>query len=293
MRETKSLEARIRQHYDSLPPAEKRLGELLLSFPGDIANYTASELAEMAGTSKAAATRLFQRLGYSDYNELRREVRGARRWGSPVYLAPGEADSDGRPRAIAAHLQQEADNLTRTLQGVRPDVLRAAASAVAKARRVFIVGFRNSRMLAFYVQRQLLLLRPDVLLLPGAGQTLGEDLVDLGPEDVLVVIGLRRRVALVPRIMEAARQQGARTLLLADPSANRTLSLADWTLICEVRATSIFDSYASAISVLNLLCTTIYRLDAKRHLDRLRRVESLHEDLDELDTYAWFANISE
>jgi DNA-binding MurR/RpiR family transcriptional regulator len=62
--EPKRLDKRIQESYDILPPAERRLGDLLLNFPGDIANYSATEQAELAGTSKAAATRFFRRLGY-------------------------------------------------------------------------------------------------------------------------------------------------------------------------------------------------------------------------------------
>lgn len=290
MKETTSLEARIQAHYDALPPAEKRLGDLLLGFPGDIATYSASELADMAKTSKAAASRFFQRLGYKDFNEVRQQVRGARRWGSPIYLSSTDKQNEKRSQTVSAHLAQEADNLARTLEALRPDVLRDAADGVAGARRVFVVGFRNSRMLALYLHRQLLLMRPDVVLLPQPGQTLGEDMVDLSADDVLVVIGLRRRVALVTKIMEMARKQGVRILLVTDPSATRSARLATWTMTCEVRSTSIFDSYAAGISLLNLLCATMFRRASKEGYDRLRRIEALHDDLEELDTFAWLAN---
>lgn len=293
MKEPKSLEARIQAHYETLPPAEKRLGDLLLGFPGDVATYSAGELADMAGTSKAAASRFFQRIGYKDFNEVRREVRGARHWGSPIYLSATDKAASKSSQSIAAHLAQETENLSRTLEALRPDVLRDAASAIGEARRVFIIGFRNSRMLALYLHRQLLLMRPDVLLLPQPGQTLGEDLVDLGPEDVLVVVGMRRRVAAVSKVMEVAGKQGARILLLTDPSATRTARQATWTITCEVRSTSIFDSYAAGMSVLNLLCASMFRDGLKDGYDRLRRIESLHDDLDELDTFAWFANMGD
>ncbi len=293
MKEPKSLEARIQAHYEQLPPAEKRLGDLLLGFPGDIATYSAGELADMAGTSKAAASRFFQRIGYKDFNEVRREVRGARRWGSPIYLSATDKKNEKRSQTVAAHLAQESENLSRTLEALRPDVVRDASSALSEGRRVFIVGFRNSRMLALYLHRQLMLMRPDVVLLPQPGQTLGEDLVDLGEQDVLVVIGMRRRVAAVSKIMEVARKQGARILLLTDPSATRTAKLATWTITCEVRSTSIFDSYSAAMSVLNLLCAGMFRGAMKDGYDRLRRIEALHDDLEELDTFAWFANMND
>lgn len=293
MKEPLTLEARIQAHYEQLPPAEKRLGDLLLAFPGDIATYSAGELAEAAGTSRAAASRFFQRLGYKDFNEVRLQVREAKRWGSPVYLSSASRlDGQGAEKlmpsqSVADHLDQEIDNLTRTLEAIRPDTLRDVVSAMAEARRVHVVGFRNSRMLALYLQRQLLLLRSDVSLLPQSGQTLGEDLVDVNERDVLVMIGMRRRVGAVTRIMEIARDQGAKVLLITDPSATQTAQLATWSMTCQVRSPSLLDSYAAAMSVLNLLCSLLIQRAMKDGFERLRRIETLHEELDELDAFAW------
>ncbi|XKH61896.1 MurR/RpiR family transcriptional regulator (plasmid) [Halomonas sediminis] len=293
MREPLTLEARIQAHYEKLPPAEKRLGDLLLAFPGDIATYSAGELAEAAGTSRAAASRFFQRLGYKDFNEVRLQVREATRWGSPVYLSSasklsGKGESKVMAsQSVANHLEQEIHNLTHTLETIRPDELCDVVGAMAGARRVHVVGFRNSRMLALYLQRQLLLLRSDVSLLPQSGQTLGEDLVDVGERDVLVMIGMRRRVGTITRIMEIAKAQGAKILFITDPSATQTSQLATWTLTCQVSSPSLLDSYAAAMSVLNLLCSLLFQRAMKEGYERLRRVETLHDELDELDAFAW------
>lgn len=294
-----TLEARIQAHYEMLPPAEKRLGDLLLGFPGDIATYSAGELAEVAGTSRAAASRFFQRLGYKDFNEVRLQVREAKRWGSPVYLSSASRQNiSGEGKALASqsvadHLEHEIHNITRTLEAIRPDTLRDVVNNIAEAKRVHVVGFRNSRMLALYLQRQLLLLRSDVSLLPQSAQTLGEDMVDIGEGDVLVMIGMRRRIGVVTRVMEIAQAQGAKVLLITDPSATQTAQLATWTLTCQVRSPSLLDSYASVMSVLNLLCSILFQRAMVESFERLRRIEVLHEELDELDAFAWMTNQSD
>lgn len=283
-----SLEKRIEAHYESLPPAERRLGDLLLRFPGDIANFSATELAEMAGTSKAAATRLFRRLGYESFNELREEIRNASSWGSPIYIAEEAPPSNNRGSIVAEQLRRDHDNLTRTLEGIDPGELAVIVEALASARQVAVIGFRNSHILAFYLYRQLILLRPGVRLLPTSGQTIGEDLVDLEPDDLVVIIGLRRRVAAASKVMELARSIGSRCLLVTDASAAHTRRTATWTITCEVRGVSAFDSYTAAMSVLNLLCTAMLRQGGKASYARLRRVEAIHDELEELDTTSRF-----
>ena len=58
-----SLSARIRSCYEDLSPTDRRLADLMLEYPGDIASYSASELARLTNVSNAAVSRFVQRLG--------------------------------------------------------------------------------------------------------------------------------------------------------------------------------------------------------------------------------------
>jgi len=75
---------------------------------------------------------------------------------------------------VNAHLQACADNVSGTFQQIDPAVIDAVAEAVATARQVWLVGFRNSYFLAGYLRWQFVQVRDGVRLLPVAGETLGE-----------------------------------------------------------------------------------------------------------------------
>lgn len=283
----KSLEARIHDCYGDLPPTEKRLADLLLSFPGNLVTYSAGELARMAGTSNAAATRLFQRLGYKDFSEARRIMRSARTWGSSVYVSRPENTSGQGSKTVSSHITRETENLSRTLEGIRPDFLRDAADALVNARKVVVGGFRNSRIFAEYFFQQLSLTRDDVRLIPSAGQTMGEQLAGLGEDDILVVLGFRRRMSMVENLMLAAKRRRCRILLIGDPSVSSLPHVATWTIVCQVHAEFLFDSYTAPMSVLNLLCLATFRAGMPASYARLREIETLHDELDELDPLIW------
>jgi DNA-binding MurR/RpiR family transcriptional regulator len=46
--------------------------------PGDILTHSATQIAEMAGVSKATAARFFQHPGYGDFNEVKLQARQER-----------------------------------------------------------------------------------------------------------------------------------------------------------------------------------------------------------------------
>ena len=71
----RSFLTRVRQALPSLHPAERRLGDFVCDFPGELASYSAQELAALAHVSKATVSRFVQRLGYENYEEARRHAR--------------------------------------------------------------------------------------------------------------------------------------------------------------------------------------------------------------------------
>lgn len=277
----RSIEDRIEQYYQRLPDSERRLADVILDFPGDIASYSATELAALAGVSKAAATRFFRRLGFASYSEARRQAREIQEWGSPLYLQSQQARTGGGDSRLEAHLQDNLRLLTRTFDNLRAEDLEKIVDAILGARRVWLLGFRNSYILAGYACAQLVLVRDDVHLLPVGGEALAEYLAGIGPDDLLLAVGVRRRLRRLQQAMQHAREAGARIVYLTDPSVGETARLADWTLRCEVRGASLFDSYVAAMSVLHLLCTVVAERAGEPGRARMKRVEKLHEKLAE------------
>src|ERR687883_2068646 len=104
-----SLLSRVRDQLHELPPTERRLADLVLDFPGELASYTASELAALAHVSNATVSRFIRRLGYENYDEARRHAREEKGSGSPLFLAA--VKPNGEAGLVAAHEQQSQANL--------------------------------------------------------------------------------------------------------------------------------------------------------------------------------------
>ena len=276
------MQARLQACYDSLPGSERPLADLLLTHPARLVTHTATELATEVAVSKAAVTRLIQRLGYTGYASARAEARSAQQWGSPVYLeAPHTAALPGRD-GLADHMAADQQLLARTLGGVTDADLSAAVQALATARRVVVIGFRNSAWLAMYARTQIGLLRPGVDLAPLPAETLAESLVGLGPQDIVLALGFRRRVPAFAAALRAARSESARILMLTDPTGIADVQLADWTVTCHCHGASMFDSYVAAVSVLNYLATRLAEVLGDRGRMRLQGVEQWHARLSDL-----------
>lgn len=277
MERRKSLLSRVRATMNDLHPAERKLGELLCDFPGELASYSARELAALAGVSNATVTRFVRRLGYDSYEEARRHARAESETGSRLYLAPAPEGQASGPLQV----EQSLVNIQRTMTTIDAAAIHAVATAILEARKVWVIGFRASHPFASYLHWQLTQVKEAIIAIPSAGQTLGEHLVDVQPADCVVFFGLRRRVAVTDNILAEAEGRGASVLFVTDEGAPLRAT-ATWHFRCETAATGPLFNHSAVMVLCHLIATRVIELAHADGRDRLRRIEMLNDSLSEL-----------
>jgi len=278
-----SLEKRMQDSIGEMPATEQRIAELLLHSPGLLVTHTATELAALAATSKAAVSRFIHRLGYRSFTEARRQARQAQDWGSPLYL--GQEPQD-QPSSLVAkwaqHAMSDNANLDKTQRAQDRETLSFSIERLAKARRVVCLGYRNSALHARYAATQLTLLRDDVTLSTDTSDHLATTLYGLDQEDLVMVVALRRRVPLLLQALDLLEDQGVPVLLITDPSGLAIAKRSHHVLTCHCQSNGLFDSYAASMSLLNFLINETAQTLGQSARARLRDIEALHQNLDDL-----------
>lgn len=277
---TQSLDTRILDLYEDLSPSEQRLADIVLEHQRDLASYSATELARRAGVSKATAARLFQRLGYENYNEARRQARSLRHWGSPLIALSEATDLSKVNTNLLMHLNNDLTNVTRTFEALRNDAVTDAIDALAEAPRVWVLGLRGSYSMAHYARFLLVLLKPDVRLIPIGGLSFAEEVVDMSAGDAVLAIGFRRRPRALKALMEKAKSRGAKIIFVTDLTASLTPRNADFVLRCHTRPSYFVDSYTAAMSVLNYLVSSLALKLGDKARSRIDAIDTLHDEID-------------
>jgi DNA-binding MurR/RpiR family transcriptional regulator len=267
-----TLAERIDEAHADLTPQEQRAAEFMRAHLADLAVYNATEVARFSGVSKATVSRLYRRLGFESAEDLREHVRSLRAAGTPVVSAATTAQ--------ATYLEQELANLRAALTGVD---LAPAATAIARAGRVLVLGYRNSFPVALHLRQQLTQARAGVELAPQPGQSVGEELAGLVEGDVVVLVGFRRRPAYFGRLVAAIAEGPATLVLLTDPSGRAHGRSAAHVIECPIETASAFDSYSAAASVVGLLAATVLASDPRRAGRRIASIDSVYASLDELE----------
>ncbi|GAB7261835.1 MULTISPECIES: MurR/RpiR family transcriptional regulator [Dickeya] len=276
----KQIDERLRSQYSELSPQEQRVAEFIFDHLDDLISYNSAELARLSGVSKATVSRLFRRLGYPSYREMRDELRTLRQSGMPL---TDNRDAVQGNTLLARHYKQEMANLTQWVNQIDPQQFGSVIGALQQARRVCILGLRNSYPVALHLRQQLLQIRPQVPLLAQPGQTLAEELADLDEQDVVIVVAFRRRPRLIQPLLQQLHTRQIPVLLLCEPQVHTLPPLASWVLSAPLDSVSAFDSYAGAMSLVNLISNALLHHMLAEGRQRIHDIADLYLQLDELE----------
>ena len=240
------LADRITQHYPKLTESSRRIADYLQLNPEKILMLSTSEIAELCAVSKASVSRFIRQLGYEDHLALRSELMAERDKGVPV-LTTNIDDSS---------FKQELKSLEQLWLQLSEMDLDALIEKIARAKRVKIIGYRNSYPVAMHFRQQLMQCRTNVDLLPLPGQTLGEDITDIEADDFVIVIGIRRRTKNFAEIIE--QLSGRHVLLITDQSGQKYSDRVSLILTCCMNNNIPLDSYAVPMSLVAYLVNKVY-----------------------------------
>lgn len=276
----KQIDERLRDHYAGLTPQEQRVADFIFASIDDLMSYNSAELARLSGVSKATVSRLFKRLGYPSYRDMRDEMRTLRQSGMPL---TDSRDAVQGNTLLSRHYKQEMANLTQWINQIDGAAFGELIAALSQARHVRLLGFRNSYPVALHLRQQLIQVRSGVMMMPQPGQTLAEELVDLTAHDVVIFVAFRRRPRMAKAILTQLQTLGVPVLLICEPQAQALIPLAAWHLAAPLDSVSAFDSYSSAMSLANLLSNALLHEILASGRQRIHQISDLYNELDELE----------
>ena len=269
------LSRRIQDHYDEFPRSERRLADLVLKQSGNLASYSATELAQEVGVSKATTARFFKRLGYANFRQAREHSR-QQQVDTPGKPAVVQADISHISSDISLHVSSDAQNLRHTFESIRSDDLRTAIHALAASEKIWVVGFDDDYALAHFARSMLIRIKSDIRLLPLGGFSVPEEFASITSKDTILGFGIKRRGLSLMRIVRSGYEAGARVILVTDEAAAKP-ELDILSLRCRTRGAFLFDSLSAPFSLMTYVCSAVASLLGEPAVERLHHIESLHD----------------
>lgn len=269
------LVARIRESFDSLTATEREAAQFILGHLTDVLVCNSVELSQLSGISQPTLSRLYRKLGYANAGEFRRDVRRVHRPGSPELSRHTQCDD-----LVADHLRRDEESLKRTFEGIDRAQLSSACQAMATTPHVAVVGYRSSYPVALHMREQLMRLRGNVDILPNPGQSIGEDLVDYAAGDVIVIIGVGRRLPFFSRLIDVMLERGLTVVVIGDISARNAVIGRNVAFFKVVLNSHVLTSFTAAFA---LMVDEVGKCLVDTEDEVHARIEGINDCFDALD----------
>ena len=281
----KDLAALIETEMPNLSKGKKRIAQTILSDYDKVAYMTAAKLSEMVGVSESTVVRFAIDLGFDGYPEFQHAVQELVR----AKLTPNQRIRIAEERLGGANpienvMSSDAEKIKYTMHSIDRAAFSAAVDAIVSAENVYIFGVRSSAFLAGFFNFNLSMIQDNVRLIqPTSSSEVFEQILGIGPRDVLIAISFPRYSAKIVNALKYARTREATVIALTDSAGSQLAEHANFLLTAQSDMASFVDSLVAPLSIIDALLVAVTQRrgdEVRERFDRLERV------WDEYDVYA-------
>jgi DNA-binding MurR/RpiR family transcriptional regulator len=274
-----SIEEKMRGALGGLTRAERQAATHILSHYPVSALGSITALARAADVSSPTVVRLVQKLGYRGYTDyqtaLRAEVESL--LVSPLAKQARRDEGESDTHVLRRYAAAAVANIEATLAQIDAAEFDAVAALLADtSRRVMALGGRLTHVHADYFATLMKVARPGVSLISGPAEPWPAAMLDLAPEDVVVLFDIRRYEAAVVQAAEQAAEQGAAVVVVTDRWRSPAAARARHVLACQIEVPAAWDSTVSILMLIETLVASVQSRNWGDTENRLKRLEEIY-----------------
>lgn len=271
------LITKIQSELPGFSKGQKQIARFILEHYDKAAFMTASRLGVTVGVSESTVVRFATELGYDGYPHLQRALQDMiRNKLTSVQRMEVAGDRMGGRDVLQTVLHADTDMIRVTLDEIDRDAFQGAVDALMGAKRIYILGVRSSSALASFLGFYFNLLFENVTLVhTNSVSEIFEQVLRVGPGDVLFGISFPRYSKRTLSAMKYARDRGARVIALTDSQLSPLARVADHVLLARSDMASFVDSLVAPLSVINALIVAVgmsRRDEIEQTFNKLERI---------------------
>ena len=253
MEQRQELLARINQTGRKLSKGQKRIAEYIVNHYDKAAFMTASRLGEKVQVSESTVVRFAIALGYDGYPALQKALQEMIR-NRLTTVQRVEMTGDMSESAVLGMVfKADMQNIRQTTEDIDEAAFSGVVDALCAGRRVYIVGVRSSAPLAQFLGYYMSFIRDDVIVITSGISDVLEQVVRVGPDDVMMGISFPRYSRRTIEAMRYAKERGATVVSLTDTPLSPLGEASDLCLTARSDMASFVDSLVAPLSMINAL----------------------------------------
>ena len=270
----------IQGHMSGFSKGKKRIGQFILENYDKAAFMTAAKLGETVNISESTVVRFAADLGYDGYPSMQKALQEMiRNKLTSVQRIEVSNDRLGDQDILATVVQSDIEKLRISLDGIDREEFSRVVDAIVKAKNIYILGVRSAAALSDFLTFYFNMIFSNVRQVKTTlASEMFEQLLRVGPEDVVIGMSFPRYSTRTVRGMEFARDQGATVVAITDSELSPLYDTASLRLLAKSDMASFVDSLVAPLSIINALIVAVGRKRAAEVTETFERLESIWDE---------------
>ena len=259
---------------------KKRIGQYILENYDKAAFMTAAKLGKTVKISESTVVRFAADLGYDGYPAMQKALQEMIRSKlTAVQRIEVSNDRLGDQDILATVVQSDIEKLRLSLEEIDREEFSQVVDAIVGARKIYILGVRSAAALSDFLDFYFNLIFENVRQVQTTlASEMFEQMLRVGPEDVVIGISFPRYSTRTVRAMEFARDQGATVIAITDSELSPLYETAAYRLLAKSDMASFVDSLVAPLSVINALIMAVGRKKSAEVTDTFRHLENIWDE---------------
>lgn len=267
---------------EELSPQRRKAAKYLIDHPDEIAVVPLRQLAQNADVKTSTLVRVASAIGYPNFSQFRLPFRASMRIASDHISERArrlKSHGDSKGHLYAGMADATVTNLEMLFSQVDAARLTATAKSIISARRVVISAVGSCFPLAHYFHYVARMALSNVCVTPQAGGLPVDDLIELGPKDVILLISFKpyRRETIDAALL--AKKQGATVVAITDSRTSPIAIPADTVFVVPTETPQFFPSISAAVALLETLLAFIVTQGGKKVVDNIEKFDRMRHQL--------------
>ncbi len=263
----------------SLTKREKLIADTLTRNLHKNAFLNGPQLAETCKVAPSSITRFAQKLGYSGFPQLKRELETLYRKTTTPHEVFQDFISDTTQKDVLdATIEQDIQNIMNVRTYLNKDTLTKAVKLINNAQKIIIASIGSSEVCVDIFHYYFEALGKDYIKLKGFGISKQIEIMDIGPDDVVIAISFQKILKEVRDVAQFAHEKGAATIAITDSEFSPLALACDHVLVTPVTGTTYSLSQAAPVVMVNIIVNSLAALNKEKSLELLKNTKKEWEE---------------
>jgi len=275
----KDIITEIHSKYSLLSKGHKRLADFVITDYDKVIFMNINDVSKIVGVSESTVVRFARSLGFSGYPSFQKNLQeSVKSKLTTLQRFEHTKEINIEKCALKNIMLKDIENINETLRTLNIEKIKEISSKIKSANKVYIVGFRSSKVLAEYLAFYLKFIVANIELIPSGANDIYDELSNAAPNDLVIAISFPRYSTTTIDIVNFLKENKVPIVAITDSYDSPIASKSTDILTASFEMNTFVDSLVAPMSLLNALIIEISLNQTDELENKFKQLEKIWND---------------